>query len=289
MSSHRELLQQAEDLYQAELNKVAQLENQLEVANAKIVVLETTIEELKKLLEEETDPNAGYLLRETFQKPLDPAKFIFLCHDPALNFKWIEPGALDVIFIAGKTTGSAVSSSSGKVLRTELEWRKAGTADESEIAETIPTGAAYECVADFTIPSNYTPAVSDKPNEKRNLFQLWEASTVAPFALELIRPALAPWDGKTDILRVVAAGAVRWTQTVVPGTRYRVKINVKLSKADGRMTIQANDAPPWDYIGPTCFGVASAMVPHFGLYLPGSDNDPKDSTTVIRFHEVSIK
>lgn len=233
-------------------------------------------------------PSGNVIFSEKFLQPLDPKKWIFLCNDPAKNFVWQSPGNLDVVFVAGTTTGSAIDSASGKIKRSEFMLRKIGQTTGG-VPQSLPIGAEYLITFDFTIPSNYNPAVSDAPNEKRNLTQLWEASTVSPFALELIKPSAAPWNGTTNVIRLVAAGVVQWIKPVNPGTRYKLLIDVLLHKTTGKLAVTMNGAASPTFNGPTCWGASPDMVPHAGLYLPGSDNDPVGGKTTLRLHEWTIE
>ena len=299
-------VQAAEELYQAEVGtsrdaqanatrfaqELAQREQDLAACQEREAALLRRVAALEAELADMSPvppPAENFIVRETFQAPLDPKKWIFLCHNPAKNFVWTEPGSLDVIFEAGRTTGTAIDSASGKVERSEFELRKSGEPADSGVPEGLPVGKEYVIVHDITIPPDYDPNVSSAPNERRNLCQLWEHKDFSPFAVEMIKPSLPPWDGKTNVLRIMAAGAVRWAKPVEVGKRYRLWFQVLLHKTAGKLLVSLNGEEFPAYIGPTCHGAAPQMVPHWGLYLPGSDNDPVGSKTRIRLHEISIK
>lgn len=274
--------------------QISQLETEIALLKLKIKQLEdqlhppTTTKTTTRLTTQPPPSPENYVFKETFQQPLDPNRWIFLCNDPAKNFVWVSPGNLDCVFVAGKTTGSAIDSTSGKVLRSEVEYRKVGQTTGG-FPETIQVGKRYELVVDITIPTDYNPAVSDEPNEKRNLAQLWEAPGKSPWAIELIKPSAAPWNGMTNVLRVVAAGAVRWIKPVSIGLRYRLQVRTLLHASAGSIVVTLNGQTDSAYTGATTHGIAAVMVPHWGLYLPGSDDDPVGSKTRIRYHEVSIR
>jgi hypothetical protein len=231
-----------------------------------------------KLLEAELaalDP--GWIWNDDFQSAPSLARYILAAANPDEDFILDSQGNLRVRFLAGKKDADGKA-----ILRSELMIREPGTNNAFREKE----GDKYLHEIGFTIPADYDPAVSSKPNEKRNFLQWHQVSGKAPaVALELIKPDGEPWNGIQNILRLVVLGKVAWWINAKPGERYDFAMQTLRSTALGFIKTTIAQEGFLSHVGPNLYDEEPRSVAqHIGLYLPGAADDPPGGKTEMLFH-----
>ena len=316
--NHAEFLAEAQNLYDELAVREKELEQtvvaltektvaqaqEIAALKAEIVVLKARIKQLEDQLNPPTTqpttqplttpPPQLWLWNDDFATVPTDARYIRSGADPDQNFKLIAPGRLKISFVAGK------KDANGKpILRSELLPRVPGT----NLSMRLDIGKSYVMEYGATIPADYNPGVSSKPNEKRNTAQLHQRSgDPPPIAVELIKPDGSPWNGTQNIFRLVVLGVVKWWANATLGRRYDWSLKVGLSAgADGKITLGYTEngvvKPGFVFVGQTAYQPDLAasppepksVAPHLGLYLPASADDPVGGKTDLEFHHLRIR